>query len=164
LHLGRVVTIKQFARLYGAAFMKSASVETAENGLMTSETLRSSYWIQTFFQIGCFSHRKPQTDLLQKSLLTQHMDVRNVCDDADFPPYKNSGVSSLLVKSQEVPEFSQTSMKLLSKYHHNISSASHKNELASTADVNKQRKINKRDCNTKLLARLKEAHIGKGRQ
>jgi hypothetical protein len=60
------------ARLYGAAFMKAASVETAVNGLMTSETLESSHWIQTFFQIGFFSHRKPHTDRLQKSRLTQH--------------------------------------------------------------------------------------------
>jgi hypothetical protein len=73
--------------------MKASSVETAGNMLMTSETLGSSHWIQTFFQIGYFSHRKPQTDRLQKSLLTQHMAVENVCDDADFPPYKNSGVS-----------------------------------------------------------------------
>jgi hypothetical protein len=44
--------------------MKAASVETAVNGLMTSETLGSSYWNQTFFQIGFFSHRKTQTDRL----------------------------------------------------------------------------------------------------
>jgi hypothetical protein len=30
-------------------------------------------------------------------------------------------------------------MKPLSKYHHNIFAASHKNELASTVGVNKQR-------------------------
>jgi predicted transcriptional regulator len=48
----------------------------------------------------------------------------------------------MVVKSQELPEFIQTVMKPLSKHHHKISSASHKNELASTVDVNKQRKIN----------------------
>jgi hypothetical protein len=70
---------------------------------------------------------------------------------------------SLLVKSQELPEFSQTRMKPLSKYHHKIPSASHKNELASTVDVNEQRKINREGCNTKLRVRLKKAHKGKGR-
>jgi hypothetical protein len=43
LHPGRDVTIKQVARLYGAAFMKAASVETAVNGLMTSETMVFSH-------------------------------------------------------------------------------------------------------------------------
>jgi hypothetical protein len=65
--------MKQVARLYGAAFMKAASVETAVDGLMTSETLGSSHWIQTFFHIGCFNHRKPKTDRLQKSPLTHNI-------------------------------------------------------------------------------------------
>jgi hypothetical protein len=50
---------------------------------------------------------------------------------------------SLLVNSQKLSAFSQTSMKPLSKYHHKIFFVSHKNELASTVDVNKKRNINK---------------------
>jgi hypothetical protein len=38
----------QVARLYGAAFMKPASVETAVG---TFETLVFSHWIQTFFKL-----------------------------------------------------------------------------------------------------------------
>jgi hypothetical protein len=46
LHPGRVVTTKQVARLYGAAFMKAASAETAVNDFRNA---RISHWIQTFF-------------------------------------------------------------------------------------------------------------------
>jgi hypothetical protein len=63
---------------------------------------------------------------------------------------------SLLVKSQDLPKFSQTSMKPLSKYHHKIFSASHKkNELSSTADVNKQRKINKEELQYEITGTSK---------
>jgi hypothetical protein len=120
--------MKQVARLYGAAFMKAASVGTAVNGLMTSETLGSSHWVQTFFQIGCFSHWKQQTDRLQKSLLTQHIWLSEMfLMMLIFPHVRIQGCPhSLLVKSQELPEFSQTGMKPLSIYHHKIPSASHK--------------------------------------
>jgi hypothetical protein len=37
-----------------------------------------------------------------------HMTLRNVCDDADFPNVRIQGCPySLLVKSQELPEFKQ---------------------------------------------------------
>jgi hypothetical protein len=49
------------------------------------------------------------------------MAVRNVCDDADSQPYKNSGAS---IKS--AGEIAGTSGIQSNKYHHNISSASHK--------------------------------------
>jgi hypothetical protein len=72
---------------------------------MTSETLVFSHWIQTFFQIGCFSRLKPQTDRLQKSFLTlTPMVVGNGSDDADSPPYKNSWVST-----QSAGEIAETS-------------------------------------------------------
>jgi hypothetical protein len=46
LHPGRVVTIKQVPRLYGAAFVKAASVERAVNDFRNAGI---SHWIQTFF-------------------------------------------------------------------------------------------------------------------
>jgi hypothetical protein len=70
LHPGRVVTIKQMARLYGETFMKADSVETAVNGFRNTGI---SHWIQKFFPIVCFSHLKLQTCRLQKSLLTQQL-------------------------------------------------------------------------------------------
>jgi uncharacterized protein YciW len=48
------------------------------------------------------------------------------------------------VKLKELPEFNQTSMKPLKKYHNKLSSLPTKNEKGSTADVNKQRKEKKR--------------------
>jgi hypothetical protein len=94
LHIGRVVTIKQVARLYDAAFMKAASVETAVFGLMTSETLGSSHWIQIFFPNLMFqpseTAERPLAEVTPRPTLVA---VGNGCDDAEFPPYKNSGVS-----------------------------------------------------------------------
>jgi hypothetical protein len=56
-----------------------------------------------------------------------HMAVRNAHDDADFLHVRIQGYPySLLVKSQQLPEFRQTSMKPLSEYHHKIPSAFHK--------------------------------------
>jgi hypothetical protein len=52
-------------------------------------------------------------------------------------------------------------MKSLSKYHHRYTPLPTKNVLANTVHVNRQRKINREGCNTKLLARLKKAHKGK---
>jgi hypothetical protein len=66
LQPGRGVFTKQEAKLYGAAFMKAVSIETAGNGFRHTVF---SYWIQAFFKIGCFSHLKPQTDGLEKPLL-----------------------------------------------------------------------------------------------
>jgi hypothetical protein len=45
LHPGRVVTIKQVVRLYGAVFMKAASVETAVYDFRNTGI---SHWVQTF--------------------------------------------------------------------------------------------------------------------
>jgi hypothetical protein len=117
LHPGRVVTIKQVVRLHGAPFMKAASVETAVNGSVTSETLGLSHWSQTFFQIRCFNHLKPQIDRFHKSLLTQHlwqweivvMMLIHSHIRIQRLPY------GLLVKSQELTAFNQRSMKPLFK-------------------------------------------------
>jgi hypothetical protein len=58
----------------------------------------------------------------------KRMAVENSWDDVDFPHIRIQGCPySLLVKSQELLDFSQTSMTQLSKYHHKISSAFHKN-------------------------------------
>jgi hypothetical protein len=40
---------------------------------MASDTRVFSYSSQTFFQIGCFSRLKPQTDRLEKTLLAQRL-------------------------------------------------------------------------------------------
>jgi hypothetical protein len=72
LHPGRAVSTKQEAKLYDAAFMKAVSIETAGNGFR--HTVRKHFsFFQTFFQIGCFSHLKPQTDRLEKQLLAQRL-------------------------------------------------------------------------------------------
>jgi hypothetical protein len=74
--------------------MKAASVETAVNGLMTSKTLGSSQLDPNIFQNWMF-HPSETADrqLLEATPYPIHMAVRNVCDDADFPPRKNSAVS-----------------------------------------------------------------------
>jgi hypothetical protein len=89
------VTIKKVARLYGAAFMKAASVETAVNGFMTSEILLgSSHLIQTFFSNRIFQPWETEDcSLAEVTPHPTHMTARGVCDHADFSPYKNSGVS-----------------------------------------------------------------------
>jgi hypothetical protein len=56
------------------------------------------------------------------------MAVRNGCDDTDFPPYKNSGVS--IQSDGEIAGTSGIQSKKHEdafKNHHKISSASHKN-------------------------------------
>jgi hypothetical protein len=74
--------------------MNAASVEAAVNMLMTCETLGSSHWIQKFFPNWMF--QPSETTDRQLAEVTPHptyMGVRNVRDDADSAPYKNSGVS-----------------------------------------------------------------------
>jgi hypothetical protein len=67
LHPGRVVTIKQVARLYGAAFMKAASVETAV----------PKHWIfplnPNIFQNWIFQPSETADLPLAESLLTLHI-------------------------------------------------------------------------------------------
>jgi hypothetical protein len=89
LHPGRVVSTKQEAKLYGAAFMKAASVETAVNGFRHTGIflLDPSIFPKWMFQLSETTHRPIREATPPRPTI---LIVECGCDDPDSPSHNNS--------------------------------------------------------------------------
>jgi hypothetical protein len=92
LHPERVVSIKQVAKLYGAAFMKAASVETAVNGFRHTGIfpLDPNIFPNWIFQPSETTNRPLGEATLPRPT---PMTVESGCDGPDSPSRNNSVVS-----------------------------------------------------------------------
>jgi hypothetical protein len=173
--------MRQVAKLYGAAFMKAASVETVVNGFRNT----GIFPLDPNISPNWMFQPSGTTDLPLAEVILPHptpMAEGNGCDDADSPPYNNSRVSrqsvgeitgtsgiqsnkhevAFKISPQDILRVSQAEREAECRNKRRgktaiLTDSPFKNELTSTVNVKKQKKTTKRRLHYEITGTSKES-------